>query len=615
MDVDDVMLPDRVTKLYTDLINSENSIAFGGYIEVNKHGNHIVHECTTSSVRFAGPWNTLMYSEVIPSSGKLFNEGVYLTSDLVLWKELQYSGYSFTYSPGSLVHQYCYRADSYTSLFTEEQRKEYLKQKCLAELPNELKKSSARLHADCSKLVSVVVVCHEPYITLLDRCLLPLNENSFLFKERIIVFDSCKEIPKMEDWVVKQGNWSNPNLARNHGLEDVTAKWVLFVDADNQLTAAYITSMVRAIQRNLSSVGILYGDIQFTDINNVATHKIITPEFDDWNYRQVSYCDTSSFWRTATVKDEKWSKVTKCYDDYNLALRVTRSGWVGKKINCTLTLTEHNLSLRRSQAGIVLNDERIEYSLWHTWNLTVVCAMAGRSELLDEWSEYLKTETFPRNTRLVFINNSNSLEFTDKLHQLMSDLRYKFSSVSISHVGVPYVKPLSGGYMDADKHQHVADLYNSVLPDIRTDLVLFLEDDVFPSVGSLRKLHSEIRPSNRVAAVGGSYRSPNYPHLLCAATSTNDWSARIIWSEKPINSTTIGMIGGGYTLYANWALQYCLPFTAIENNKVNGWDTNLNIKLRQLGYILKLRGDVVCKHRTPNIKQYVEFIEQKPENY
>jgi len=98
-------------------------------------------------------------------------------------------------------------------------------------------------------------------------------------------------------WVIRQGCWGDPSMARNEGLTATGSPWVVFWDADNVMPAGFLAAVHAAIQRADPDVGVIYSDIEYVDENleNPALWQV--PDCDYWGLREGNCVDTASAWR------------------------------------------------------------------------------------------------------------------------------------------------------------------------------------------------------------------------------------------------------------------------------------------------------------------------------
>jgi hypothetical protein len=171
------------------------------------------------------------------------------------------------------------------------------------------------------------------------------------------------------------------------------------------------------------------------------------------------------------------------------------------------------------------------------------------------------------------------------------------SHVNFGSSGQAYPISPSKPYLEKGRHLHVARLYASILPQVIEDLVLTLEDDIEPPLNAVRKLGEEIgyRTRRNIGAVAAAYAMPYNESEVCAGYGSNaGWGQTVSWDQLPKKPFDVGCVGGGCTMWANWAL-HDYP-VHLQWNKQLGWDGVLSVALKQRGYHVRLHGDIRCKH-------------------
>ncbi len=132
-------------------------------------------------------------------------------------------------------------------------------------------------------------------------------------------------------WTVRRGCWGDPAVARNEGMAATGSPWVVFWDADNVMPAGFLAAVHEAIRNAQPSVGILYSDIDYVDENldNGVLWRV--PDCDYWGLREGNCIDTASAWRREALElCGGWPCGFGAFEDYALALELTRRGWLAQ---------------------------------------------------------------------------------------------------------------------------------------------------------------------------------------------------------------------------------------------------------------------------------------------
>jgi hypothetical protein len=302
------------------------------------------------------------------------------------------------------------------------------------------------------------------------------------------------------------------------------------------------------------------------------------------------------------------------HDDYDLTLRLARSGWKGAQIPFVHIHEKHGDS--RSQiarsAGLVTRD------LMEMWHFAIVTLWSGKNiDVHLKVLKWLATAQLPSHVSLHWMVEQNS-QMQQILNKWIAQYGKKFLSITM-YDAAKTTAPFGGmnGSAPPDaRHHRVAGLYNAIFPHLREDIVVTLEDDTLPPLNGVIKLMNLIRPGGRTAVSAGVYRSRHNPTHICASTDLK------LWRKSPradaIGATIhqpfrVGMTGGGFACIANWALQKCLPMQCnySERGYLMGWDGNLGMDLTALGYVLMAHPSVFCRHDCPEVLRYLESTSQR----
>lgn len=463
--------------------------------------------------------------------------------------------------------------------------------------------NAQRLHAS----LAVVVVTHKPYLHFLKECLRSVEAQTIQPTELVLACDSC-EPPSWVSrtrWNVIRGTWGNPNPARNAGIAHTTSEWIVFFDADNVMVPDYLEKMRAAIRAAPSHVGFIYPDIQYCDAKLQRTRLIKLRQWEYWDARNRLWFDTSSAWRRTAIEMVRGFNTTlSCFDDYNLVMATSRLGWKGKALGHPVLMREHGARLRRSTAGLVLNDGRREKAMWDIRSLGIVTVFAGRHHLAEDWMNVLQHVTLPPHASLYILDNSDSPTFHNLLHHFGKELSNRFARISITKFGEPYPINPDEPYLTWERMHHVATLYNHILPHVTDDLVAILEDDVVPPPDAFLRLTHSLMPDQGFGAVGAVYRSGEYPDHVCAAHAKDYWRDVPRFDAFPHMLVEVGFVGAGCTVYKNSALRKCLPVIPCTlRGHPTGWDGFLSYKLREHGYKIGCDGRVRCQHNAWGIPE------------
>lgn len=464
--------------------------------------------------------------------------------------------------------------------------------------------------------IGVVVMVHEAYLKFLPECIESIDKQTVPATQKVLVCDGC-EPPEVlpSGWKVVRGQWGNPNPGRNQGYRQLKCDWAVFFDADNIMPSTYLERMQAAIACSHSGIGFIYPDLDYRDETLKPKRMIRCHAWDHGWARTITTFDTSAAWRCSALDMVGgFNENIRCYDDYSLVMELSRLGWAGQNLGFAVIIREHDALLRRSTIGHLLNDGRSEDAMWQSRSLGIVTLFAGREALLEKWTNFISRAELPPKTALYVLDNGNSKSFSRKLDRHLKDVTSRFTHVTVCKIEAKREKDDMNAWFEWNRHQHIATLYNHILPRVYEDLVLILEDDVEPPLDAIKKLAKGIMPNSGVGATGGVYRSGSHPYNVCAALAKDHWSQVPLFDSLPPETIDVGFIGAGCTIYNNHALKQCLPVTASHfSGHPTGWDGYLSYLLRQNGYTVHLRGDIRCEHHSPAVIKYLEDKRKRDE--
>jgi hypothetical protein len=400
--------------------------------------------------------------------------------------------------------------------------------------------------------------------------------------------------PTARGWTISYGSWSDPAGARNHGVDTTEAPWLVFWDADNVMPPGFLKAVDGAIRHADANVGIVYSDIEYVDENLHNGSRWYVPDWNYWTLRASNYIDTASAWRRSAIElAGGWPCGLRSFEDYALALEVTRRGWVAvHRDGPPIVMRRHEYA--RSNQRVLSGERRSD--LWPIRTLGILSLLAGRTSTYDRWEKFIHTAELPRHSSLYVVDNSGNHDFTRRVQQTCEDLVHegRFDRITCSVRPHRYAERQGEPYFVRERHLHIARLYAELFPTIPEDLILTLEDDIEPPPDAIRRLAEQLGCTawGNFAAVGAAYDMGD--GVLCAGRADGGWGTRILWSELVDQAIDVGNVGGGCTLWANWALaEQPIPFLWEEGL---GWDGSVCTALRQRGYRIQLHGGVRCVH-------------------
>ncbi|MGH9943027.1 MAG: glycosyltransferase [Pyrinomonadaceae bacterium] len=445
--------------------------------------------------------------------------------------------------------------------------------------------------------IAVVVLCHEPYLKWLPGAVESIDRQLPPAAERVLVCDGCEPPPLNPHWQVIKGRWGNPAEARNTGAAATAASWLVFWDADNVMVGGYLAAMQSQLERAPADVGIIYPDIHYCDEHLTPQTLRIFPAWDYWFLRAENYVDTAAAWRREALEAAGGWSSRSGLEDYALALDITAAGWQAAKLDGPPVLMRvHDGGRVRTLA----REGRLSQEMWRARSCAVVSLLAGRDGTFARWAEFMSRAELPPRTALYVVDNSGREEFTRKIFDECQRLACERSltHLDFATTGRAYQTGVDENYLLKGRHQHVARLYATVFPRIGEDTVLTLEDDTEPPPDAARRLGEELGHHHHraeVGAVAAAYAMPHNEHEVCAGDGRDGgWGHPPRWDQLPHAPIDVGCVGGGCTMWANWALRR-FPLR-VKWEQLLGWDAVLCLELRRRGYRIRLHGGVRCRH-------------------
>ena len=144
----------------------------------------------------------------------------------------------------------------------------------------------------------------------------------------------------------------------------------------------------------------------------------------------------------------------------------------------------------------------------------------------------------------------------------------------------------------------VAALYNEALRGVRSEWVMFIEDDVIPAAGGVERLLMVMLAQPRdTAVVAAAYRCWENPDVVTAA------DARWVYPQWPDEDVS-GLVevlwaGGGFAIYRGMAMRGAGTLFARSNGGQlwGEWDVNLCKALWGNGYRVFVDMRIRAEHR------------------
>jgi hypothetical protein len=435
-----------------------------------------------------------------------------------------------------------------------------------------------------------VLVCHAPYLDRLPAAIDSIQAQSSPADLAILSLDGCHyDAP---GWHTLTGTYHSPNPARNAGWQHADqhgCQWVIFWDADNTMPPGYIWQARQRIKQVESKVGIISPDVLRTSAAGTVASFHRQPETRDyWTGRAASRSDTSSVWRIEALQQAGGFTVGNAMlDDYLLAARITRLGWTVESLNTAVMLTGGD-----TRSSSTSNPDRGIDGLWCKRHFHIITLLSGRHAILRDWSTAIHNMDLPPHTSITLVNDSHCTRFARDVQAEAASLLHLPHVRSVRVIEMPEGQDVQDW---REIHRRVAMLYNTALHGDTHDMILLWEDDVIPPPHAFKTLHRGFTPFSKLGAVGAVYASRRDPTYAVASTHKEHWKRDLKIHTLPPFRVPVGMLGGGFTLWAGHAL---IPLLPLHTSTRLGWDGNLSRAATQHGWRMELDGTIHANHLT-----------------
>lgn len=442
--------------------------------------------------------------------------------------------------------------------------------------------------------VACIVTCHN-YGRFLRECLTSLIEQTLPPAEIIVVDDdSDDETPNVAAEFAAAGvkylrvSCRCRVRSRAAGLAATRSPLVLFVDADDWLDLRYLEQQVPLLAA-VRNIGIVYGDYirvfpngrrersQFPD---VATADLLA---------KTNVIPNISLTRRAAVEIAQalTPRDDDAPDDWDRWRRIVRMGWRAVKGPGLHYYRRHG----HTWTDQVRDRCSTYYELWGLGGeeVTIIVPLAGRSAHWPALSEWLLTQTWPREQcRLLLLDTSHDPEFSREVRRWLAGSDYPEISYARLSVGPPGLADLDRrGRPDVQRLVEVAmcRLWTEARCRVSTDWILTLEDDVLPPRDVIDRLMRAVDRTN-VAAVFAPYLHRYWPQFC-------HWDVdHVPYRERGRGIVTCGGGGFGCTLIRREALvsQQFWPDTSPH------YDPAFWRAVRSAGWELRLCWEAESRH-------------------
>ena len=379
------------------------------------------------------------------------------------------------------------------------------------------------------KGIAVVIPCHN-YGKYLAECIESVLGQTHAPDEILVVDDSSEDdtptvAKAFADRGVRylHGEWADVCKARNAGALATSAPYLVFLDADDLLSADYVERCLMKMQD--PSVAIAYGyPLRFGDRN----HLVAVPEYDeDMLMRRNFITSNAMIRRQAFDMAGGYLSRHHTHQDWDLYRRMLRLPWKAARAHTHFLYRAHDGSnFLRS-----LKTEGWQYAqraTLHHHPMSIFTLFTGREAVLERHIDALRALDFdPKLLQLHCFDMSSNAAFGQRLRNALAQSvfgRMAYSNALPPENWRPASDETGNHIMSSTQTaQYRNDLaityaYNQFLKTCDTEFVLAVADDVLPAPASLKTLLNTVEED--VVAVAAP----------CPSRTQHCWD---IWNTDP----------------------------------------------------------------------------------
>jgi len=416
-------------------------------------------------------------------------------------------------------------------------------------------------------------------------------------KEIIVVDDfstdeTKEQAVKYSDKGVKYiyGEWHNAGEARNAGLKNSTAQFLVFLDADDVLHPEFIRCGLNALKNN-PSAAIAYTDHQCFGKDSFRYR---APDPFDWErFDTENHFNSSDMVRREALLQAKgWSTSNLHHIDWITWRRILRLGWKAVKSNGLFFYRKHGSNMfptLKEKASYAQRSGFLELPA------TLFIPLSGRKWAWPLTAKFLENQTLPHERiHLVIMDTSQDAEFGKIVREWLSGSDYPKITYLRETVGVKGLADQFRGDHSDDAARACSLIYNRFAHMCDTALALFLEDDVLPPLDAYERL---IRNFDvKVISVSGTYmhRNRNSPVAWKISPSGFPEDINIGKGVAPVSGNGFGCLAARGAFIKHAVFHDGPPFRNFDQNFYNSLDPAKR-------YQALIDWDCLCRHyRSPD---------------
>lgn len=297
-----------------------------------------------------------------------------------------------------------------------------------------------------------------------------------------------------------RGEWKNVGMARNAALEQTTADFLVFLDADDLLHPQYCAAGIAALQAS-PDAAIAYPDHQCFGANKDYLRR---PDTFDWErFDATNHMSTASMVRRdALVQAGGWIQLPDQHADWITWRHVLSLGWKAVRSKGLHFYRIHDRNMHRKYSETIPYPERAGF---FTERATLCLSLSGRHWAWSLTKEFLDSQSFPHDLiHLIILDTSHDENFSREVRSWIGSCDYEARTYIHRIVGSRGIADLPRESVAQQVRDACATIYNVFARLSQTTLVFFLEDDIIPPSDAFVRLTHSFSPN--VLGVSGAYR-------------------------------------------------------------------------------------------------------------
>ena len=448
--------------------------------------------------------------------------------------------------------------------------------------------------------VSVAIIAHN-YGRFLDECIDGVAAQNITLHEVFVIDDASDDDTElvcerrgMERIYVEH---RDVDRSRRTAFERATGDVIMFLDADDVLTADYVRQGLRQFAD--PCVGVVYSDVEwFGERSGISDYPA---EFDRDRLFRENYMHAGSMVRTAALRlanvFEVMEHAAPGHMDWTLWKRIARQGWTAAKQTALYRYRQHDCNMLRT----IPKADYFDRAYLATETITLFVPLSGRLEMRQRFFEQLTALTWPHERiSLVLFDTSQQPGFSAAVAGWIRGCDFpdvRHVRCAVGPIGLADAERRGVPQTVAEVRASMARIYNWLRLNVATEYVMILEDDIFPEPADVieRLLHSFDEQTDSVAAAYPSRFTPNF----VAWRLGSDAREPIPLNQRGEGVEPIGGNGFGCVILRRSMLlaqMFCDEPHAPSGADSHDFDVAFYLQAARQARLCKLDWSIACEH-------------------